>query len=131
MTDHQQRKRLILVAVGAVAISSLMAGPASAAPPDGFIGRAPRTAQDVERMEVIYRGRSYTWAQIYDLQDATHPMFTVEEPVSYGQGRAYAFDSEAEVRAWTCAHVAGLAQRPVCRAVSGDRAASGGRAANG
>ena len=67
-------------------------------------------------MEVIYQGRSYSWAQIYALQADGKAKITLEEPATYNKGQAHAFDSETQAQAWACAHVAGLAQRPVCRA---------------
>ena len=66
-------------------------------------------------MEVFYQGRPYTWAQIYTMQSHGKAKITLEEPVSYGQGQAFAFNSEAEEHQWACTHVSGLAQRPTCQ----------------
>ncbi|GLY16753.1 hypothetical protein Kisp01_37680 [Kineosporia sp. NBRC 101677] len=110
-----RRRWLILTGAGVVALGALMAGPATAAELVSFIDRAPQNAQEVERMEVFYQGRSYTWAQIYKLQKQGKAGYTVHEPVTYNKGQAHAFDSAAGADAWACANIAGLAARPVCR----------------
>jgi hypothetical protein len=111
-------RRLVLAGSGVVAIGALVAGPAAAAQVTSFIHRAPQSVEEADRMEVIYQGSSYSWAQIYDLQAHGKAKVTVEGPATYNKGQAHAFDSETEAQAWACANISGLAKRPVCQSSS-------------
>lgn len=104
----RRRRRLMLAGASAASIGALVAGPAAAALVNNFIHRAPQSVQEADKMEVIYQGQSYTWAQIYALQAKGKATISVEEPTTYNQGQAYVFDTAAEADAWACAHVAGL-----------------------
>lgn len=108
-------RRLVLIGAGVTAVGVLVAGPAAAERMDAFIHRAPQSAQEADRMEVFYHGRSYSWAQIYSMQADGKAKLTIEDSASYNKGQAHAFDSEAEGHAWVCANITGMTKRPVCQ----------------
>lgn len=109
------RRKKVLVG-GVVALGLVLAaGPAAAGQVMTWLGRAAVTNEEADHMQVIYRGQVLTWAEVNQLQKQGKALVTVQEPASYAQGEAHAFDTQAEANSWACTHVTSWASRPACR----------------
>lgn len=107
-------RRLVLAAALTAVVGALIAGPAAADPVAPFLGRAPLTSAEADRLEVVYQGRSYTWMQIDRLEKQGRPLVSVYAADFYNRGQVYAFDTGTEADQWACVNIAGLAARPGC-----------------
>jgi hypothetical protein len=113
------RRRRLWVAAGVTmaATGGLLGGPAIA---EGIAYRFANGMHqvDVEALEVEYNGKLYTWDQIADLQKQGKATVTTMDPGSAKQGKAHAFDTPEQERAWACVNIPGLADAPDCAATS-------------
>ncbi len=83
----------------------LVTGPAAAGQVLAWLGRAPVTAEEADRMQMIYHGQPLTVSQIQELQTQGKATITVFDPVSQSKGQAHVFDTSAEADAWACVNV--------------------------
>lgn len=122
-------RRRLLLAGGSAALgaSLLVGGPAAAGHVMTWLGRAPVTTQEADRMQVIYHGEPMTESEIQQLQSQGKATITVQDPASQAKGQAHAFDTRVEADAWACVHVPGLSARPVCHSSSSPTARASGR----
>jgi hypothetical protein len=113
------RRRRLWVAAGVAmaATGGLLGGPAIA---EGIAYRFENGMHqvDVGSLDVEYNGKLYTWDQIADLQKQGKATVTTMDPGSAEQGKAHAFDTPEQERAWACINIPGLADSPACAATS-------------
>jgi hypothetical protein len=100
--------------VAAVGATLLVTGPAAAGQVLAWLGRAPVTTEEADRMQMIYRGQPLTVSEIQGLQAQGKAMVTVFDPVSQSNGRAHVFDTSAEADAWACANIPGMSDSRRC-----------------
>lgn len=114
------RRRRFFLAGGAAALGAtlLVAGPAAAGQVMAWLGRAPTTTEEADRMQMIYQGDALTWNQIQKLQAQGKAMVMVHDSVSQSKGQIHVFDTEAQAEAWACVHVPGRSDSPACHASS-------------
>lgn len=111
------RRRLVLGAAATLA-AAIVTVPAAADQVQEWLHRAPTSVEEADRMQVVYNGGTYTWAQIRALQEQGKAMVTVEEPATYRKGIVHAFDTTTLADAWACTHVAARAGNAGCTNIS-------------